>query len=70
VHGIRTSFRTWAQEKTNCQRKVAGAALAHAIKDKAEAAHARSDVFDKRRKMMEAWVGYLAGEVGKIVRIG
>jgi hypothetical protein len=58
VHGFRTSFRTWAQEKTNFPREVAEAALAHTIKDKAEAAYARSDVFDKRRKMMEAWAGY------------
>ena len=70
VHGFRTSFRTWAQEKTNFPREVAEAALAHTIKDKAEAAYARSDVFEKRRKMMEAWAGYLAQEAGKVVRIG
>ena len=70
IHGFRTSFRTWAQERTNFPREVAEAALAHAIKDKAEAAYARSDVFDKRRKMMDAWAGYLAGEAGKVVRIG
>jgi integrase len=62
VHGFRTSFRTWAQEKTNYPREVAEAALAHAIKDKAEAAYARSDVFDKRRKMMEAWASFLHRE--------
>ena len=70
IHGFRTSFRTWAQERTNFPREVAEAALAHAIKDKAEAAYARSDVFEKRRKMMDAWAGYLAGEAGKVVRIG
>ena len=70
VHGFRTSFRMWAQERTNFPREVAEAALAHTIKDKAEAAYARSDVFDKRRKMMEAWAGYLAQEAGKVVRIG
>jgi integrase len=69
IHGFRTSFRTWAQEKTNFPREVAEAALAHTIKDKAEAAYARSDVFEKRRKMMEAWAGYLAQEAGKVVRI-
>ncbi len=69
IHGFRTSFRTWAQERTNFPREVAEAALAHAIKDKAEAAYARSDVFEKRRKMMDAWAGYLAGEAGKVVRI-
>lgn len=60
VHGFRTSFRTWAQEQTNFPREVAEAALAHVIKDKSEAAYARSDVFEKRRKMMESWAGYLA----------
>ncbi len=59
VHGFRTSFRTWALERTNFPREVAEAALAHTIKDKAEAAYARSDVFEKRRKMMEAWSKYL-----------
>jgi integrase len=62
VHGFRTSFRTWAQEKTNYPREVAEAAIAHVIKDKAEAAYARSDVFDKRRKMMEAWANFLHRE--------
>ncbi len=70
VHGFRTSFRTWAQERTNFPRELAEAALAHTIKDKAEAAYARSDVFDKRRKMMEAWAAYLVGVADKVVRIG
>ena len=69
VHGFRTSFRMWTQERTTFPREVAEAALAHTIKDKAEAAYARSDVFEKRRKMMEAWAGYLTGEAGKVVRI-
>lgn len=55
IHGFRTSFRTWTQERTTYPREVAEAALAHTIKDKAEAAYARSDLFEKRRKMMEAW---------------
>jgi len=70
VHGFRTSFRMWAQERTTFPREVAEAALAHTIKDKAEAAYARSDVFEKRRKMMSNWAGYLAGEVGKVVKLG
>ncbi|MGO4909808.1 tyrosine-type recombinase/integrase [Pseudorhodobacter sp. W20_MBD10_FR17] len=69
VHGFRTSFRTWAQERTNFPREVAEAALAHTIKDKAEAAYARSDVFDKRRKMMEGWAAYLAQEAGEIFKL-
>lgn len=55
VHGFRSTFRDWAGETTGFPREVIEAALAHAIKDKAEATYARSDLFDKRRKLMEAW---------------
>jgi integrase len=70
VHGFRTSFRMWAQERTNVPREVAEAALAHTIRDKAEAAYARSDVFERRRILMESWAEYLAGESGKVVKLG
>ncbi|MCF3594180.1 tyrosine-type recombinase/integrase [Rhodobacteraceae bacterium LMO-12] len=70
VHGFRTSFRTWAQEQTNFPREVAEAALAHTVKNKAEAAYARSDMFEKRRKMMESWAGYLSARRGEIVDFG
>ena len=70
VHGFRTSFRMWAQERTNAPREVAEAALSHTIRDKAEAAYARSDVFEKRRILMESWAVFLAGEAGKVVKLG
>ena len=60
VHGFRTSFRTWTQEKTDYPREVAEAALAHSLSDKAEAAYARSDLLDKRRNMMETWSYYIS----------
>ena len=37
------------------------AALAHVIKNKAEAAYARSDLFEKRRALMQSWSEYLTG---------
>ena len=55
VHGFRSTFRDWAGETTGFPREVIEAALAHGIRDKAEAAYARSDLFDKRRDLMEAW---------------
>lgn len=70
IHGFRTSFRTWTQERTNFPNEVAEAALAHLSGDETERAYARSDLFEKRRKMMEAWAGYLSQERGKVVRIG
>lgn len=55
VHSFRSTFRDWAGETTGFPREVIEAALAHGIKDKAEAAYARSDLFDKRRDLMDAW---------------
>jgi integrase len=67
VHGFRTSFRTWVQEQTDYPREVAEAALAHAVGDDVEQAYARSDLFEKRRTMMEAWAGYLAVRRGEVL---
>ena len=69
VHGFRTSFKTWAQERTNFAREVSEAALAHTIRDKAEAAYARSDLFEKRRKIMEGWADFLVAPSVNIVQL-
>jgi integrase len=58
VHGFRSSFRDWAAETTNFPNEVCEMALAHAIGDKTEAAYRRGDLFEKRRKLMEAWAKY------------
>ena len=63
VHGFRSSFRDWASERTNFAREVVEMALAHAVGDKVEAAYRRGDLFEKRRKLMEAWAGFLARPV-------
>lgn len=55
VHGFRSSFRTWAQDHTEYAREVVEAALAHQEGNKVVAAYARSDLFDKRRNLMEDW---------------
>ena len=62
THGFRSSFRDWASERTYTPHAVMEAALAHAIKNRAEAAYARSDLFEKRRELMESWAEYLGGE--------
>lgn len=69
VHGMRTSFRTWAQEQTNFPFEVCESALAHAVGDAASQAYARSDMFDKRRKLMTAWASYLAVKRGEVVSL-
>jgi integrase len=58
VHGFRSSFRDWAAEQTNYPRELAEVELAHALKDKTEAAYQRGDLLEKRRRMMNAWARY------------
>ena len=68
VHGFRSTFRDWAAECTNFPNEVCEAALAHVIENKAEAAYRRGDLFEKRRKLMDAWAAYCtAPNVGKVV---
>ena len=68
VHGFRSSFRDWAAECTIFPNEVCEAALAHVIGNKAEAAYRRGDLFEKRRKLMEAWAEYCGTpKAGKVV---
>ncbi|MFZ1425339.1 MAG: integrase arm-type DNA-binding domain-containing protein [Geminicoccaceae bacterium] len=71
VHGFRSTFRDWAGETTAHPREVIEAALAHQLKDKAEAAYARGDLFTKRRKLMKDWADFLAkaAQPADVVRI-
>ena len=69
AHGFRSSFRVWAAERTTIPREVCEAALAHAIKDKAEAAYQRSDLFDRRRDLMVRWAAYLSEKPADVVSI-
>ena len=66
-HGFRSSFRDWAQECTNAPRAVMESALAHANPDKVEAAYARSDLFERRRTLMDQWAAYLNQTSDKVV---
>ena len=59
AHGFRSSFRDWAAEETDHPREVIEAALAHVIQNKVEAAYARSDLFERRRLLMDDWAAYV-----------
>ena len=61
-HGFRSSFRDWAAEETDHPREVVEAALAHVARNKVEAAYMRSDLFERRRRLMNEWAAYLAAE--------
>ena len=59
-HGFRSSFRDWAAERTDAPREVCELALAHVNRDRVEAAYRRSDLFERRRELMEQWAAFLA----------
>ena len=66
-HGFRSSFRDWAAEATNHPREVIEAALGHVVTNRTEAAYARSDLFDRRRRLMNEWSAYLEGAQGELL---
>jgi integrase len=73
-HGLRSTFKDWALERTNFQHEISEKALAHTVGDAVERAYLRSDAFAKRRKMMQMWAEFCSvpNEVDgkKVVPIG
>jgi integrase len=69
VHGFRSTFRDWAAERTNFSNEVVEMALAHAVGNKVEAAYRRGDLFEKRRKLMDAWAAYCEQPTGQVVTL-
>ena len=61
VHGFRSSFKNWALEQTDTPWAVSEAALAHVLGNSTEQAYARSDLFERRRTLMQQWADYLTG---------
>jgi integrase len=69
THGFRSTFMDWATEQTHFPAEMRDLALAHTVSDKVEAAYRRGDMFERRRKLMDAWAGFCTGEAsGKVVR--
>ena len=62
VHGFRTSFKTWSMETTDTPWAVGEAALAHTLGNSTEQAYARTDLFDRRRDLMQTWADYTNGQ--------
>jgi len=67
VHGFRSSLRDWAGDETSFPREIVEAALAHVVGNATEQAYRRSDALEKRRELLEAWAGYLAGDTDENV---
>jgi integrase len=66
AHGMRSSFRDFAGETTAFAHDICEAALAHVRGDHSVRAYARGDLFDKRRKLMEAWSTFCLSPTAKV----
>lgn len=71
AHGFRTTFRTWAAECTSAPREVAEMALSHTVGSAVERAYSRTDLFEKRRKLMNSWADFCdKPPQGNVIPIG
>lgn len=64
VHGMRSAFADWAAERTSYPFEVREMALAHAVGSQVVRAYQRTDLFDRRRRLMDDWARWCAGESG------
>jgi integrase len=69
AHGLRATFRDWAGEESHHPREVIEHALAHRLKDKAEAAYARGTLMEKRRRLMSDWARYATQPGGEVIQL-
>jgi integrase len=73
VHGARSSFSTWAHERTAFSHEAIEVSLAHLVGSAVSRAYHRGDLFDKRRQLMTAWGLFCATPrraMGEVVAIG
>ena len=65
VHGFRSTFRDWAAETGNYDQNKVEFALAHQLPTRSQAAYFRSDLFDKRRILMDEWAEFVTSKKNK-----
>ena len=64
VHGFPSSIKNWSMEMTDKPWAVGEAALAHTLGNSTEQAYARSDLYERRRMLMQEWADYVVGDSG------
>ena len=68
AHGFRSAFKNWCSESARARDEVSEAALAHTIKDRVKAAYLRTDFFEERKLLMEAWSAHCQSRSLKLSR--
>ncbi len=61
VHGFRSSFKTWSLEATNTPTAIVEMAIGHTVGDEVEQAYIRTDLYERRAGLMEAWATHATG---------
>ena len=59
VHGFRATFRVWAAETGNYDQNMVEFALAHQLPTRSQAAYFRTDLFEKRKVLMNDWANFV-----------
>ena len=70
VHGFRSSARSWMSERTSADYAVAELCLGHAVGNSVERSYRRSDLYDKRARLLQTWADFVCGsEPAKVVAL-
>jgi integrase len=72
-HGFRSTFKDWAEDRTNYSNGVIEAAIGHKIRDKVEEAYRRRTALEKRRHLMADWSKFCdtpSVQTGVVIPIG
>jgi integrase len=69
THGFRSTFRDWAAERTSYPAEVAEMALAHSVGSAVEQAYRRSDLFERRRRLMDDWARFCAAQAAESANV-
>ena len=67
VHGFRSAFRDWSAERTTAPHAVMELSLAHSVGAAVEQAYARSDLLEKRRRLMNQWAAFVTDDPANVV---
>jgi integrase len=69
AHGFRSTFSQWAADRTNYQWEVREMVLAHSVGSNVERIYQRSDLFEKRRALMEEWGEFVTRPPAEVVSL-
>jgi integrase len=60
IHGFRSSFADWATESTGFATEIREATLGHRLGSEVARSYTRTDLLDRRRRLLEAWAAYIS----------